>query len=43
MWVYLQYIESLRCLGCEVHWMEDLDSETKSTDEANSVGHQLGE
>jgi hypothetical protein len=39
MWVYLQYIESLRCLGCEVYWMEDLDSETESTKEANSVGH----
>jgi hypothetical protein len=27
MWVYLQYIESLRRLGCDVYWMEDLNSE----------------
>jgi hypothetical protein len=39
MWVYLQYIESLRRLGCEVYWMEDLDSETESRKDANSVSH----
>jgi hypothetical protein len=38
MWVYLQYIESLRQLGCEVYWMEDLDSETESKKDAKSVG-----
>jgi hypothetical protein len=39
MWVYLQYIESLRRLGCEVYWTEDLDAETESRKDANSVGH----
>jgi hypothetical protein len=38
MWVYLQYIESLRRLGCEVYWMEDLDSESESKKDGNSVG-----
>jgi hypothetical protein len=38
-WVYLQYIESLRHLGCEVYWMEDFDSETESRKDANSVDH----
>src|SRR5229473_5849461 len=37
MWVYLQYVESLRRLGCEVYWMEDLDSETESRKDANAV------
>src|SRR5690348_3301677 len=39
MWVYLQYIESLRRLGCDVYWMEDFDSETESRKDASSVGH----
>ena len=42
MWVYLQYIESLQRLGCEVYWMEDLDSETESKKDANSVGRLAG-
>src|SRR5438128_12212188 len=37
LWVYLQYIESLRRLGCEVYWMEDFDAETESSKDANSV------
>jgi hypothetical protein len=37
LWVYLQYIESLRRLGCEVYWMEDLDSEKDKRKDANAV------
>jgi hypothetical protein len=37
MWVYLQYIESLRRLGCEVYWMEDLDSEKDKKKDVSAV------
>ena len=39
MWVYLQYIESLHRLGCEVYWLEDLNSEKESKKDANPVGN----
>ena len=39
MWVYLQYIESLRRLGCDVYWLEDLNSEKESKKDANPVGN----
>lgn len=39
MWVYLQYVESLRRLGCEVYWMEDLNSEKDARKDANAVGN----
>jgi hypothetical protein len=39
MWVYLQYIESLRRLGCEVYWMEDLESEKESRKNPNAIGN----
>src|SRR5712675_1397203 len=42
MWVYLQYIESLRRLGCEVYWMEDLDSEKDARKDANAVSKLAG-
>jgi hypothetical protein len=35
LWVYLQSIESLRRLGCEVYWLEDLNSEKESKKDAN--------
>jgi hypothetical protein len=39
MWVYLQYIESLRRLGFEVYWTEDLNSEKDARKDANAVGN----
>ena len=39
LWVYLQYIESLRRLGCEVYWLEDVNSEKESKKDANPVGN----
>jgi hypothetical protein len=39
MWVYLQYIESLRRLGCDVYWMEDLNSEKDARKDAGAVGN----
>jgi hypothetical protein len=39
MWVYLQYIESLRRLGCEVYWMEDLNSEKDAKKDDSAVGN----
>ena len=39
LWVYLQYIESLRRLGCDVYWLEDLNSEKESKKVANPVGN----
>jgi len=39
MWVYLQYIESLRRLGCDVYWLEDLNSEKESKKDSNPVGN----
>jgi len=41
-WVYLQYIESLRRLGCDIYWMEDFDSETESQKDANSLRRLAG-
>jgi hypothetical protein len=38
MSVYLQYIESLRRLGCEVYSQEDLNSEEDATKDANATG-----
>jgi hypothetical protein len=37
MWVYLQYLESLRRLGCEVYWMEDLNSEKDAKKDTSAV------
>lgn len=38
MWVYLQYVESLRRLGCDVYWMEDFNSEKDAKKDAHAIG-----
>src|SRR4051794_39602 len=38
MWVYLQYVESLRRLGCEVYWMEDFESEKDARKAPDAIG-----